>query len=247
MMKYKTSRLFLILAIFIILGCGSVQQLVQETPTLKFTETPALTSTSVATSTRKPTQTATPDVAATMQVEQFHELVSDYFDSEFLETVYGEYYSLEDSIQNLANKGYYKWTSYGVELRNFILRTNVRMSTADKLSSLTGCAVVFRAAGNFNESIFVLQDGNLQYSAGNKNYKSLYYGRFENPAEFELVLVVNEKNYQVYIDGKKSMSGVSVFTPSKGEIGFAVQSGSNERFGSQCKFTNSDLWIIRKK
>ncbi len=246
-MKHKSSRLILLLAVFVILGCGSIQQLVQETPTPTFTETPTSTSTPTVTPTRKPTQTATPDVAATMQVEQLNELMSNYFDSEFLETVYGEYYSLEDSIQNLANKGYYKWTTYGVEFRNFILRTDVRMSTADKLSALTGCGVVFRAAGNFNELIFVLQDGNLQYGAGDTSYKSQYYGRLENPVEFELVLVVNEKNYQVYIDGEKSMSSASVLTPSKGEIGFAVQSGSNEGFGSQCKFTNNDLWVIKKK
>jgi hypothetical protein len=68
-----------------------------------------------------------------------------------------------------------------------------------------------------------------------------------NPAEFEMLLVVNEENYQLHIDDKEVISGESIIDPRSGGIGFAVQSGSDEEFGSQCNFTDNDLWAIKRK
>ena len=62
-----------------------------------------------------------------------------------------------------------------------------------------------------------------------------------------MVLVVYEKGYQVYIDGKKALTGDSILKPSSGGIGFAVQSGSDEEFGSQCNFKDIDVWEIKAK
>lgn len=244
-MKHKP-LLLLMLTVFI-MGCGSAQQVVQVTAKPKFSETPILTSTPAATPTRRLTQTKTPDATATLQSKKFNELMLNYFDFGFVETVDGEYYLLEDSIQNLAHKGYFKWTAYDVNIRNFILRTNVRMSTANNPSSSTGCGIVFRTVGEFTESIFIQQNGQLYYGAGETNFNSGYYGKISNPAELEMVLVVNEKIYQVYIDGKEALNGDSIINPNRGGIGFAVQSGSDEDFGSQCNFTKNDLWAIKRK
>jgi len=255
----RKNRLFEIL-LLIVLGfnmqaCGAVQELIQgtPTPTPTLTYTPTLTPTSTLTPTETltptstPTSTATPDFIATQKTEEFSEVAKAYFDDAFLETVYGEYYFLDDSIQNLAKMGYYQWETYNLSIRNLILRTDVRMVTANKASNSTGCGIVFRTVGNFVESIFVQQDGYLYYGAGDTNFNSGYYGKFDNPAEFELVLVVNEKSYQVYIDGKRVLAGDSILKPSSGGIGFAVQSGSNEEFGSSCSFKNIDFWQIKRK
>ena len=245
--------LFIIVVAFNMQACGSIQEMIKGTPTPTSTLTfsPTLTPTTTLTPTMTPTPTSTltptttPDFVATQKTEEFSEIAGNYFDEAFLETVYGEYYFLEDSVQNLAKVGYYQWETDNLEVRNFILRTNVRMSTAKKPSNSTGCGIVFRTVGNFVESIFVQQNGYLYYGAGDTNFNSRYYGKFDNPAEFEMVLVVNEKIYKIYIDGKLAMNGDSILDPSKGGIGFAVQSGSNEEFGSQCNFTNIDLWEIK--
>jgi hypothetical protein len=244
-MKHKPLLLSL-LTIFVV-SCSSAQQIAQATAIPKFTETQASTSTPAATPTRIPTKTETPDIVATAQSEAFNELMLNYFDSEFANTIDGEYYLLEDSIQNLARKGYFKWSTYDVNLRNFILRTTVRMSTANNPSDLTGCGIVFRTLGKFAESIFIQQDGQILYGAGDTSLNSGHYGTMTNPAEFEMLLVVNEENYQLHIDDKEVISGESIIDPRSGGIGFAVQSGSDEEFGSQCNFTDNDLWAIKRK
>ena len=236
-----------------LIACGSVQQMIQGTPTSTPTDTPTmtptftLTPTNTLTPTSTSTPTSTPDIVATQKTEEFFEIAQAYFDEIFLEIVYGEYYLLPASVQNLAQVDYIQWETYRLEARNFLLRTNVKMATDEKPSNTTGCGVVFRAVGSFTEAVIIQQNGNLYYSAGDTNFNTGYFERLDNPAEFELVVTLNEKAYQVYINGKKALTGDSILDPSKGEIGFIVQSGSNEGFGSQCKFTNSDFWIIKKK
>ena len=258
--KVKNYGLLMKLLLIVLVGinmqaCGSIQQMIQGTPTPipTLTYTPTLTPTSTLTPTETltptstPSPTATPDFVATQKTEEFSEIATIYFDEAFLETVYGEYYFLEDSIQNLAKVGYYQWETYDFEVRNFIFRADVRMSTANKPSNSTGCGVVFRTVGNFVESIFVQQNGYLYYGAGDTNFNSGYYGKFDNPGEFKLVVIVNEETYQVYIDSKKALTGDSILDPSSGGIGFAVQSGSNDEFGSSCSFKNIDFWEIKTK
>ncbi|HEX5807092.1 MAG TPA: hypothetical protein VFY25_00385 [Anaerolineales bacterium] len=244
-MKHK-SMLLTLLTVFV-LSCGTVQQTVQMTATPAFTSTPTLTATPAPTSTPRPTRTKTPDIVATRQAEKFTELMQSYFSFGSVETLEGKYYSLDDYVSNLARKGYFEWAAYDLKVRNFILRTKVRMSTANNPSTSTGCGIVFRTVGDFAETIFVQQSGELNYGAGSKNFHFGYLTKFSNPAEFELVVVVNENNYQVFIDGETALKGDSMLDPGSGGIGFAVQSGSDEDFGSQCNFTENDLWAIKKR
>ena len=244
-MKHKP-LLLIFLTVFIV-ACGAAGQAVQVTEAPGRTETLNWTSTPDATPTRHPTRTKAPDAAATVESEQFSEMMLTYFDDKFLQTVDGEYYPLEDYVDNLAHRGYFSWSTYDVNIRNFVLHTNVRMSTANEPSSSTGCGIVFRTIGDFKESVFIQQNGEIFYGAGDTNYHSGYYGKVSNPAEFEMVLMVNEKSYRVFVDGKQALTGETILDPSRGGIGFAVQSGSDEDFGSQCNFTNNDLWALKKK
>ena len=97
------------------------------------------------------------------------------------------------------------------------------------------------------ESIFSLQNGYLYYNADDSNFNSRYYGKIDNPATIQMVLIVNEKRYEVYIGGKLALSGDSVIDPDKGDVGYEIQSRSDDDFGTQCTFTNTDLWSINKK
>jgi hypothetical protein len=121
------------------------------------------------------------------------------------------------------------------------------MSTANTPSSSTACGIVFRTVGDYNQSIFIQQDGELNYGAGNTIFNSRYPEKFSNPAEFEVVFVVRDNHYQLFIDGETAMRGDSILDPSAGGVGFAVQSGSEEDFGSRCDFKNIDLWALQEK
>lgn len=246
-MKQRTSRLLLTLAAVMMLGCSSIQQLAQATLTPTATQTSTLTPTSTATATPRPTFTRTPDITATAQLEKFNELMSSYYSFGPAESMQGKHYPLDDYSDQLAKTGYFSWLPSDLRLRDILLRAHVKMSTANKPSGSTGCGLVFRTVGDFAESIFVQQNGHLYYGAGNTSFHSGYHGNINNPAEFELVFFLKDTHYQVFMDGKSVMKGDTVIPPSAGGISFAVQSGSDEDFGSRCDFTNVDVWLIREK
>jgi hypothetical protein len=246
-MKHRTSRLLSALAAVILLGCGSVQQLAQATATPTVTDTPTIPPTATSTPTRKPTPTKTPDVAATLQLEKFGELMSNYYSFGPVESMQGRYFPQDDYSDQLAQKGYFSWLPSDLRLRDVLLRADVVMTTANTPSNSTGCGIMFRTVGDFHESIFILQSGELNYGAGDTVFNSRNRGKFSNPAEFEVVFVLKDNHYQVFIDGETAMKGDSILTPSAGGISFAVQSGSDEEFGSKCDFKNIDLWAIKEK
>lgn len=244
-MKHET--LLLSLLTLSLLGCGFLQSTVQPTVTPAPIATQTLTPTPSDTATPLSTPTHTPDIAAAEKTAEFNELMSKYFSFGSLEDIEGIYQPIEDYRDNLARSGYYSWSTYDIELRNFILRTTVRMSTANKPSDSTACGVVFRTRANHRESVFVQQNGQVYYTAGDTNYHDGDHRMIANPAEFEMVVVVDEQKHQVFIDGQSVLIGSSIFRPYPGGIGFAVQSGSDEDFGSQCNFTENDLWAIKRK
>lgn len=73
------------------------------------------------------------------------------------------------------------------------------------------------------------------------------YQKLIDPAEFEVVFLLKDNYYQVLIDGATAIKGDSILDPSAEGIGLAIPSGSDEDFGSQCDFTNIDLWAIKEK
>lgn len=252
------SHLVLIVLVAINLqSCGSIQQMIYGTPTPTFTNTPTFTATSTVTPsptftpTHTLTPTATPDFVATQKAAEFSELVTEltqkFSETAFLKTVDGEYHPLKDSTLAFAKKGYYRWETYPIHVKNFVLRTHLRMETANKSSPLTGCGIVFRTVGDFNESIFVKQEGIIEYFAGNQSVNSILFKYLKNPVDLDLLLILNERSYQVFFNGKRYFAGESVLDPDAGDLGYAVASGSNDDFGSKCTFTDTDLWEIKAR
>lgn len=248
------SHLVLIVLVAINLqSCGSIQQMIYGTPTPTFTNTPTFTATSTVTPspTFTPTPTLTPNFIATQKAGEFSEIVSDlsqkFSEAAFLNTVYGEYHSMDDSTLELAKKGYIKWMTSPVKVKNFLLRTHLKMSTANKRSNETGCGFVFQASATFNRLIIIQQDGYLTYSLYGRNVFTNYSKNLDNPVELDVILIANGRQIQMYINGKKDWILDILSEVSKGNIGYAVQSGSNVDYGSQCVFTNTDLWEIKTK
>jgi hypothetical protein len=230
-------------------ACGSIQQMIQgsptPTPTLTLTETPTLTPTSTPKPTSTPLPTATPNLAATQQYEAFFSLVQKYYDAKYIPSLKGKYYRLDDYSDSLAKEGNYRWATLGKKVSNFMLKSRVTMSTANKLSPATGGGIVFRTLGDFVDAVYIKQGGSAFYLTNNTSFYNQYYGGFSNPAEFDLVLIANEKNIRLYIDGKEALVYETFLDTYAGDLGFTVVSGSNDDYGSRCDFKDTELWVIK--
>ena len=232
-------------------SCSTVQQMIQGTPTFTstatLTTTPTLTATptSTLTPTETPSPTVTPNLLATQQYEAFFPVVQQYFDLGYIPTLDGDFYVLDDYSDALAKKGYYSWGTMGKKVRNLIMKSHLTMLTANKASAETACGIVFRVTGDYANVVFVGQNGVAFYGTNNQTFHSSRYGISSNPAEVDLVLLVNEQNIRLFIDGEKALVYDTFLDTYVGDVGFTVLSGSNDDFGSRCTFTNNGLWVIR--
>ena len=237
-------------------ACSAVQQIVQGTPTpsptITPTSTPSFTPTASPTPTLSPTPTTTPDLTATEQFESFQPLVQEYFDNGYIPSTNGFYYPLEDFTISDASVGYFKWQSSGKQAVDFILRTHINMSTAGNASSKTGCGIAFRTLLSSFSLATVHQDGRAYFArneSGNpdQGFRGQVWGRVSNPVELDFLLVVNQNNIRLFVDGKQVLEYEDQLPPLlSSDVSFAVLAGSYEDYGSRCEFTDSELWIVQR-
>jgi hypothetical protein len=235
-----------------VIACGPIQQLIQGSPTPTLTETPTLTSTPTLSPTptpkptSTPTSTATPNLVATQQYEAFLPLVQKYFDAGYIPSMNGTYYQLDDYSDSLAKRGNYRWDTVAGNIENFILKSHLTMSTANAYAPETGCGIVFRTLGEgVVEAVYVGQDDKVHYIVNNTISHEQYFNQISNPAEFDIILIANDRFIKFYIDGKEALVYETYIDTHAGDLGFTVISGSNEDYGSRCDFKNTELWVIK--
>ena len=252
----QARRLTLLYLTIILLGlnlqaCSSVQQMIQGTPTPTSTNTPTLTPTftltptTTMTLTKTPTPTITPNLTATQQYDDFYPLVQKYYDAGYIPSLNGQYYHLEDYSDSYVEKGFYRWEIVRPNVRNFIMKSHITMTTAFGTSPDTGCGFAFRVVGSFAEAVFVGQNGNSFYIAGETAFETGYFGRVSNPVELDFVLIVYENKIRSFVNNKAILNYEGFLDPDRGDLGFTVLSGSNQGNGSQCDFIDNELWIIQ--
>ncbi len=98
----------------------------------------------------------------------------------------------------------------------------------------------------------VLDKSRIQFIQSDKHYwyevgKTRGTGRvkFGNPAEADLVLIVNKGYAYVLVDDEL----IGEYTLSKdhsteGDFGYSILSGTNRDFGTRCEMTNWHYWNI---
>lgn len=255
MRTYRSTLLFLTI---ILLGinlqsCDSVQQMIQGTPTFTstatLTTTPTLTATPTLTltPTETPSPTVTPNLTATQQYENIYSIVQENHDAGYIPSLNGNYFQLDDYSDSYAERGFFRWQTIGADIRNFILTSHIIMSTANHLSYRTACGFVFRVLpDNYADGVFIGQEGKAFYTRNNYIFYTSSFGNVTNPMEFDVVLVVFEKNIQFHVNDKLALEYEyeKFMTVYRGDIGFTVLSGSDEDYGSQCDFSNTQLWEI---
>ena len=247
MRKHRVTKygLVIILVFIKLQACSSIQQAPQKSPTPPFTENPTLTPTT----TPKPptTPTATPNTVATQQYETFFSLIQKYSDSGYIPSKAGSYHLLDNYSNSYAKDGYLQWSTLEMNVENFVIKTQITMSTANNASIRTGCGMEFRESrDNVLQTVIIQQNGKASFFQNGYKLTAQYFGKITNPEEFIFVLIANGPNLHLFIDSKQAL----VFEIPKsvktlpGNLGFAVMSGSNEDFGSRCDFKNTQLWVI---
>src|SRR3972149_614429 len=148
----RKNQLILKLFVIIVLGinlqaCGSIQQMIQgtPTPTPTITLTPSLTPTapSTLTPTKTPTPTATPNLTATQQYMDFISLAQKFHETGQVSTTEGSYQKLDDFSDELAMEYGYRWTPPGLDSKDFIIRADFDWEVANQ-KNYSGCGYVFR-------------------------------------------------------------------------------------------------------
>jgi hypothetical protein len=267
----RKNHLILKLFLFIVLGmnlqaCGSIQQMIQGTPTFTptITLTPSLTPTATLTLTPTitPSPTITPNLTATQQYEDFISLVQKFHEAGQITTTEGDYQTLDDFSDELAMTYGYRWTPTGLDSKDFIIRADFAWEVANQ-KNYSGCGYVFRQESESHYYVTALDAlngvffsytmlGSVPFGGASllnitvpaaKRSKLPDMGH--NPYQATFTLIVNEYKAYTYInDNFFSEHNLKHDTlTDRGPLSFMVLTGSATDFGTRCTISNAEIWI----
>ena len=247
----------------------SVQQLIQGTPTftptITLTPSPSPTATTTLTPTRTPTPTATPNLTATQQYESFIGFVQRAFEEGQITTTEGKYRKLDDFSGEVAMTYGFRWKSTGVNTKDFIIRAEFDWEVANEINN-SGCGYIFRQSQEEYYALIALDARRGTLLAYTKTVNDMF-GNFsviharidpikktqlpkmgQNPYHAIFTLIVNEKNVYTYVNDEffTEYRLSKDFPSTVGDLSSMVLTGSINDFGTRCKITNSELWIIEQ-
>ncbi|MFC1879358.1 hypothetical protein ACFLZW_05545 [Chloroflexota bacterium] len=199
-------------------------------------------------------QTATAEIKLqqTAQAEVIVERINNLVNEGVVPNAQGQYERLDNFDESWAQMNWFQWWSTGKMLENFVIRTDVEWSSASDTANWfnTGCGFVFGLEDNNNFHVVQLRLDNfvtLKYwRNGNGNWIAQRpSGQLSTPdGEAEIMLVVYEKRVTFYIDGKDVLSEYASLL-KEGMLAMTLSSGTNKGYGTRCKMTDVDLWIIK--
>ena len=267
----RKNQLILKLLVIIVLGinlqaCGSIQQMIQgtptPTPTITLTPSPTPTATSTTTPTKTPTPTVTPNLAATQQYEDFIALVQKIHEAGQIPTTEGTYQKLDDFSDELAMGYGYRWTPTGLNSKDFIIRADFNWEVANQ-KNYSGCGYVFRQESESHYYVTALdalngvffsytRSGSVPFGPATiLNFpvpaakRSKLPDMGHNPYQATFTLIVNEYKAYTYINdnffSEHNLKHDTLTDP--GPLSFMVLTGSATGFGTRCKISNAEIWI----
>ncbi len=223
------------------------------------TVTPNLAATATAV-TRQAEYTATSVAAsATQQAEDasWAQLVKDGA----VTYTQGELTAMEDLEDNWAQRLWYRYYTFELDMSNFVIMTHVEWKYPDDANlGGGGCGFVFRLKDKDNHLYLII-------SARSRTFIGLMTPRgvagqkvlWEDPAllkyssvlppttgSADLWLVVEKDFVTSYVNGNK-VARYYVAATNSGDIGYTILSATNNEPGTYCKFTNTRIWELVKK
>jgi len=260
---HKSVLFFGIMLSLMIAACGASAPMETPTPTITRTLAPTFTPTVTLTPTNTPTPTATPNLTATQQYNDFMALVQTIHEAGQISTTEGTYHRLDDFSDQLAMSYGYRWSPTGVSARSFIVRAEFDWEVANQ-KNYSGCGYVFRQKSDqyyYLISLDAINGTFLSYTkdgitssgaSGVVNYalaaakKTKLPDMGANPYHAEFTLIVNDKVAYTYVDG-------NFFTEHRlkndwlvdsGPLSALILTGSGTDYGTRCKISNAEIWVI---
>ena len=262
----SVSTVFMVLSL-ILSACGSFAPVATATalPSATATNTalPIFTPTTTLTPTRTPTPTATPNLTATQQYNDFMAVVQKIYDAGQISTMEGTYIKLDNFHDQLSMNYGYRWSPTGVAPKNFIVSADFDWEVANQ-ENYSGCGYVFRQTSEdhyYMVSMDALNGALLFYTKVGLNefgrattiHTPIRASKKEslpdvgnNPYHAKVTLVVNESNADLYVNDEfySEHRLLQDKLLDAGDLSYLVLTGSDKDYGTRCKITNSEMWVI---
>lgn len=257
--SFKNVLLVCMGIILILTACGvnapAATPTLANTATATNTPTPTLTPTATLTPTKTPKPTITPNLAATQQYEDFFAVVQKVYDAGQISTLDGRYSNLDDYSDELAMGYGYSWNPTGRSAKNFIIRADFDWEVANQ-KNYSGCGYMFRADQYAVYYYIIALDGLngvlLSYKGIDGNHPAQLIKKMDmpdmgsNPYQAQFTLVVTDTAAYTYVNGNFLTEHrlKSNWLTESGSLSSLVLTGSDTDYGTRCKITNAELWVI---
>lgn len=226
---------------------GTVTQEFNEAATATMEMSMRETEAAEKTATRVASIAASTEMAASMY-DQVVELAS----YGYLSSAGGTYHTLPTFDESWAQINWYQWWRTGYKPRDFVIRADASWDSAsDKANWFnSGCGFVFRETGVQNHYLaFLGLDGNVQFMRSvrdvQRNLGYSYSEKLDVPkGNAQIMLVVEDDTFTFFVNGEKVHTRQD-FSLTDGELGLTLLSGTNKGYGTRCRMTNIELWILK--
>ena len=198
--------------------------------------------------------TATADFfqIATAQAQGMISEVQKLFESGMIGSTEGEYYRVDDFDKSWAQLNYYDWWQTGLSGENFVMSGDAYVSSASTNANwfASACGICFSLLdGSNHDVIWIAMDGRAYLMSVHKDVKRmLVVQKWGAPTKTDFqahyMVVVNDKHVTLYIDNQEVFSVYDGLL-GPGLIANTLVSGTNKGYGTRCKVTDVDLWIIK--
>lgn len=191
--------------------------------------------------------------AATAEASDIYSVVQALYDQGKITTANGYFQDLPEWSGNLART----WT-FDLEpimdsfATDFVLVMDVSWEIEDPATDwgAAGCGVAFRISNEFSDyyTYFVTMDKQINFfqvtPRGGTKFTSRW-GDFDHMQDSTTIIITVEgsdfRAYNADLELKDTRNGAELVD---GYLAFMIVSGSNKEPGTQCEFTNMDLWHL---
>jgi hypothetical protein len=231
-------------------------QSLQETASAIATLAPQLTQTEAMRPTEQArvAQTATVEAIAqaTVSAQSMAEVVQGLLNSGVVDTAEGEYHRLPDLDASWAQIDHYDYLLSDYTPADFVARSRVEWKSASDRPdwARSGCGYVFRlnARGDHYLAYLGLDGRFYLYRRLNdviERVGSWPYGGGRQPqGEADIMLVAEGPQMTFYVNGRQVHS-LQDEALSDGYLGYSLISGTNKDFGTNCRMTDGELWVLK--
>jgi hypothetical protein len=250
----KTILVVSLMMIFLVSACGEAPK-ATVVPSVVPTDTPepvVNTSTPIPlpTDTLEPTITASPTIEPTSESAAMEELVQKLFDEKTISSKDGKYFRLEDFIKDWAQLYSYRTWLTDLTPTNFVIQADMEWDSGSKTPNISdsGCGFVYHSSENSHLSTFIMMDGKVKtyrlFKGGLSPLNNGYVGKFKIPSDKAHLVLVVDKQWITTIVNDKQISHFQETKLQGGNLGLAIDSGTNKDFGTRCTITNIELWEL---